>query len=428
MDQQHTTLVHTRKLQQSPELSRKATFTVSYVLVTIMSCFFYGPFYYWVGYSTGVWIAVFATAVAVLGLWYFKVYGNFLITAWLYMIATLIVIGVTGSGAGGAFAISSSNYALGIIAAFWIGSVRLGIGWSLFLFIWMTVILPLSEKIFGAPANTFPDEYEGLFILVANTAILIVFAVMIFIYENGQKQLEKKLKKSQQQLIESEKMASLGQLTAGVAHEINNPSNFINSSSEILEQNINDLLPLLKKISRLKNAENKNTLINEIEKTYAKIDGNYILKEMQEMVEGLQEGSDRIHTIVKSLRTFTHESEETMLLTNLEEGLDSTLTILNSKISQKNISVIKRYDTVPSIECHAGKINQVFMNIMDNAIEAMPEENGQLIIETKQENNFIKIGISDNGKGMDAAIQQKIFDPFFYNQRSGKRDGAGAFH
>ncbi|HKR05146.1 MAG TPA: ATP-binding protein, partial [Bacteroidia bacterium] len=215
------------------------------------------------------------------------------------------------------------------------------------------------------------------------------------------------LKKAQEQLIQSEKMASLGQLTAGVAHEINNPINFVSANVNPLKRNFAELIDVIK---------NKKTLnADEL---------NYTINETHELLTGIEEGSRRTAEIVIGLRNFSRLDEEEMKKASINEGIHSTLVLLKSKLKQNNIEVINLFDDLPEIECYPGKLNQVFMNIISNAIDAI-SENGKIIITTSKENDRIKISICDNGKGMSREVKQKIFDPFFTTKDVGKGTGLG---
>ena len=412
------------KFNQQPNLFRKATFTVNLMLITGIVCMVNVPLYAWAGYTHGVVINILSVGSAFFAAFHFKYIGNFMMSAWMYMLAVLAMIWAVGNWAGGAFAPSTIFYSQSIIAAFWVGNTRLGLLWSGFLLLWIMGIVPYFESIYGIPENAFPIETQKYFTIGVNVEILIIFALMTLIYERGRTKLETKLNKSQQQLVESEKMASLGQLTAGIAHEINNPTNFVNGSSEALKANMEDLHPLLLKIRELKSVEDKTEILNAIEKIYQEIDGDVLLEEINGLIDGITEGGDRIYTIVKSLQNFSHESEDVILSADLEKGLDATLTIINHKILSKNIQVVKNYEGIPPVTCHAGKINQVFMNIIDNAIQAM-DSGGKLTLETFQQNEFVKIKIQDNGKGMDTAIQKNIFNPFFTTKDVGEGTGLG---
>jgi len=215
------------------------------------------------------------------------------------------------------------------------------------------------------------------------------------------------LKKAQAQLVQSEKMASLGQLTAGIAHEINNPINFVSANVNPLKRNFAELVDLIKN----KKALNADEL-------------NYTINETHQLLTGIEEGSRRTAEIVKGLRNFSRLDEEDMKKANVNEGILSTLILLKSKLKQKNIEVINSFDDLPETECYPGQLNQVFMNLITNAIDSIGQD-GKILISTLKENNQIKISIRDTGKGMSDEIKQKIFDPFFTTKDIGKGTGLG---
>ena len=241
----------------------------------------------------------------------------------------------------------------------------------------------------------------------------------------------KNLKETQSQLVNAEKMASLGQLTAGIAHEINNPINFVISNIKPLKNDVADIFSLLTKYSEIKNAENLDEKLKEINDFKEKNDTTYLLTEINSLLKGIDEGAFRTAEIVKGLKIFAHLDENDFKKSNIIEGLDSTLKILNSKIKGGKIKVIKEYENqFPKIECHAGQLNQVFMNIINNAIQAMtditdPQKENILTVKAYTENNYAVIRIKDNGQGIPENVRNKIFDPFFTTKAVGSGTGLG---
>ena len=241
------------------------------------------------------------------------------------------------------------------------------------------------------------------------------------------------LKEAQSQLVESEKMASLGQLTAGVAHEINNPINFVSSNVAPLKRDIGMILDTLDEIERIAftpqlSDEEKQS---QIKKFKDELDLDYLKTEIDFLLKGMHDGAHRTAEIVKSLRIFSRVDEDTLKYANINEGIASTLVILNSLISN-TIEVEKNYGQLPMVECHAGKLNQVFLNIITNAIYAINKKfgasgGGKLWIETGiiEEQSSIYVKIADNGVGIPKNIQERIFEPFFTTKEVGEGTGLG---
>ncbi|MEN9522974.1 MAG: hypothetical protein RL065_1351, partial [Bacteroidota bacterium] len=225
-----------------------------------------------------------------------------------------------------------------------------------------------------------------------------------------------KLQTTQQQLVQSEKMASLGQLTAGVAHEINNPINFVSSSIGSLKRDIDDVKLLLKTY------QEKPTEAPSLAK---QLDIDYTITEIDDLMKGISEGASRTAEIVKGLRNFSRTDEAELKKADMNESLDSTLMILQTKLKDKNVEVVKEYGKIPAINCYPGQLNQVFMNIISNAADAIENTNGKIEINTLIESNTLKIKIKDNGKGMSDEVKQKIFDPFFTTKDVGSGTGLG---
>ncbi|GAX42690.1 two-component sensor histidine kinase [Tolypothrix sp. NIES-4075] len=242
------------------------------------------------------------------------------------------------------------------------------------------------------------------------------------------------LQRTQMQLIQSEKMSGLGQLVAGVAHEINNPVNFIYGNLTHANDYIEDLLRLVQLYE-----QHYPDPVLEIQELAEDIDLNFLIEDLGKLLKSMKIGAERIQEIVLSLRTFSRMDEAEMKEVDIHEGLDSTLMILEHRIKAKPnriaIEVIKEYGNLPLVECYAGQLNQVFMNILANAIDALEElftkDSGQLITPQIRictelmAGDRVKISIADNGLGISSAIKARLFDPFFTTKPIGKGTGMG---
>ena len=237
-------------------------------------------------------------------------------------------------------------------------------------------------------------------------------------------ELYENLQLAQSQLIQSEKMASLGMLTAGIAHEINNPINYINVSSEALQLDFEDLQKFLNAFIKLEKSDNHTYEVQELIDQAKSLDVPFLSKEIGEMVFGIKDGVGRVSEIINGLRTFTHHSAGNFEKEDLQENLDAALALLKSKIDQKNLKIAKALQPIPNINCHGARINQVFVNIFDNAIEAM-DNGGTIEIKCQKQHENIIIEIKDNGIGMDAQTVKRIFDPFYTTKDIGKGTGLG---
>ena len=245
------------------------------------------------------------------------------------------------------------------------------------------------------------------------------------------------LQRTQAQLVQSEKMSSLGQLVAGIAHEINNPVNFIHGNLNHLETYSQDLISLIHLYQR------EYPQFNPVIATRIKeIDLEFLSEDLPKILDSMKIGTDRIRGIVRSLRIFSRLDEAEVKAVDIHEGIDSTLMILQSRLKanlhRPAIQVIKNYGSLPQIECFAGQLNQVFMNILANAIDALEERNqhqnpeatqqtpGTITITTAldAEHQAI-IRIADNGIGMPKSVQQQLFNPFFTTKPVGQGTGMG---
>ncbi|MFC2115786.1 ATP-binding protein [Bacteroidota bacterium] len=240
------------------------------------------------------------------------------------------------------------------------------------------------------------------------------------------KELEETLAKINEihtQLILSEKMASLGEITAGVAHEIKNPLNFVTGNIEPLKRDISDVLEILDKYQTLIEELHLQEAFSEVESLKSEMEFGFLVDELHKLMEGISEGANRTKEIVKSLGSFSREGDNKFILHDIHEGIDSTLILLGNKI--KNIiTVHKEYGEIPEIECLPDRLNQVFMNILSNAIQSM-DEKGDIFIKTVCDEASVKISFRDNGKGMTEEVQKRIFKPFYTTKALGKGTGLG---
>ncbi len=241
----------------------------------------------------------------------------------------------------------------------------------------------------------------------------------------------KDLQDTQIQLVESEKMASLGQLTAGIAHEINNPINFVKSNIKPLQLDINDLIEVIDAYDGLHTATDAEipAKLAQIEKLKKQIDISFVKNEIESLVKGIKEGAERTAEIVLGLRNFSRLDESEVNIVNVHEGIDSTLVLLKNAMPP-NIVIKRNFEAHGEIECFPGKLNQVFMNILSNGIQAIKEKEEQqaeesLTISTKDTEEGIEISIKDSGMGMTEEVKQKIFDPFFTTKDVGEGTGLG---
>jgi signal transduction histidine kinase len=232
------------------------------------------------------------------------------------------------------------------------------------------------------------------------------------------------------QLVESEKMASLGQLTAGIAHEINNPINFVTSNVKPLKRDVQMVIDMLNQIEEISlqdgTVDDKKQKIDELKQEY---DFDYLKTEIDYLINGINEGSSRTAEIVKGLRIFSRLDEDDLKKADINEGLESTLVIVNNQLDNR-IDVIKQFSELPLVECYPGKLNQVFMNMISNALHAIKsrykeDKGGALTISTSASDTHVLVSIKDNGTGMDENTKKKLFEPFFTTKDVGEGTGLG---
>jgi signal transduction histidine kinase len=280
-------------------------------------------------------------------------------------------------------------------------------------------------------AQFIPVGY-GLVLIV----MLVIFLISLFFRNVGddleRKLIEKnrylnelveKMQSMQEQMISSEKMASLGQLTAGIAHEINNPINFVSSNISPLKRDLHDLRELCKRYNGLHASKNPDADLREIEAFSKEIDPDFLQKEIDTLIRGIEEGAERTKQIVLGLRSFSRMDEDEFKEADLHAGIDSTLMLLRNKIKNR-IDVVRDYGKLPYVECIPGKINQVLMNILTNASDAI-EDKGTITITTRHDKDKVTISVKDDGIGMKESVRRRVFEPFYTTKATGQGTGLG---
>lgn len=314
--------------------------------------------------------------------------------------------------------------------------------------------VPTSDErmgyLVGVHAHSLNSDDQDLLQKVADQLAIAIRQADLYTQTQAQVKLLNQalaqLQKAQTQLVQSEKMSSLGQLVAGVAHEINNPVNFIYGNINYAENYVQEILELL---SLYQMTYPQAT--DAIQAKAHEIDLEFMTEDVLRLLTSMRIGAERIREIVKSLRVFSRLDEAEYKEVDIHEGIDSTLMILQSRLKAKSdqceIEVIKEYGSLPLIECYAGQLNQVFMNILSNAVDALEEQrshyatsfltgtnssNSVLVTEkptiwirTGVEGEKISIHIIDNGPGISEVVQRSLFDPFFTTKPVGQGTGLG---
>ena len=246
-------------------------------------------------------------------------------------------------------------------------------------------------------------------------------------------ELEESQKKANAQLLQSEKMASIGQLAAGVAHEINNPTGFVSSNLKTLTDYQNDLSKLIKHYRKLATdlkENNGENLSSSTEKQLQQIthfedeaDIDFVLEDIMDLISDCKEGTTRIKKIVIDLKDFAHPGEDKIQSVDINDGIQTTLNVVWNEIKYK-ATVNKNLGELPMVKCYPQQLNQVFMNLFVNAAQAI-EKQGEISITTRADNGFVEINIQDTGSGIDKKNLDRIFDPFFTTKDVGKGTGLG---
>ena len=281
-----------------------------------------------------------------------------------------------------------------------------------------------SQAAIAIENNLYIEETKTLIQRLTETEITEKYVSELEDKNERLQQLFRELQETQAQLVQSEKLAGLGQLVAGIAHELNNPISFVYANMKELQHYILAITELLSLMNNMNNGSDMKGKVREkLQQLDEKYDFNFIQKDIDELISESLVGSERVKTVVQNLRNFSRLDEAEYKRVDLHEGLDSTLLLLNNELKNR-INVHKDYDALPEVYCNPGNLNQVFMNLLLNASQAI-EEKGDIWVSTRQQDNRVQIEIRDNGRGIPADIQQRIFDPFFTTKPVGKGTGLG---
>jgi signal transduction histidine kinase len=243
-----------------------------------------------------------------------------------------------------------------------------------------------------------------------------------------------RLRSTQAQIVQQEKMASIGQLAAGVAHEINNPTGFVSSNLKALQDYFADFNQLLTGYQQIVNHLSTDELLTSlpadigdqlvhVRSEEKRIDIDFVKEDIADLILDCRKGTERIKKIVIDLKSFSHPGKATLQHTDINKGLESTLNVVNNEIKYK-ATVVTDFGKLPMVECFAQELNQVFMNILVNAAQAIKEK-GEIRVRTHLVGDSVRVEISDTGSGIHPDHLSKIFDPFFTTKEVGKGTGLG---
>ncbi len=299
--------------------------------------------------------------------------------------------------------------------------------------IFMTALADTQSKVKGlslGAVDYIPKPFEQEEV-IARVKVHLQLKLLNDHLESQIKQRTETLEKAQLQLVQQEKMSMLGQLVAGVAHEMNNPIGCIAGNMAPVKDYIADIIQILQLCQ-----ENKSDLPLNIRNAIATCDLEFIIDDIPKLLNSINLSTERIKEISVSLRNFARTDTSTKVAVDLHEGIDGTLLILGHRIKaseqRPNIEIIKQYNQLPKVKCYPGQINQVFMNILANAIDALDEawqqhklNNPTIQITTEFDSENVVIRIADNGMGMPEAIKKRIFEQLFTTKPLGQGTGLG---
>ncbi len=237
------------------------------------------------------------------------------------------------------------------------------------------------------------------------------------------------LRITQRQLVESEKLSGLGQMTAGIAHELNNPINFVSSNIAPLNRDVDQVLLFMHEFEKLPADASKDE-ITELKAKYHAADMPYVKSEIDMLMKGIHEGARRTAEIVKGLRIFARADRDTLVKANINECMEATLVVMKSSFKDEVTLTVDLDPNLPELDCYPGKLNQVFVNIIGNAVHATrmdgrDKKDRQIDVKTWADENHLFVSVKDNGKGMDEETKERIFEPFYTTKGVGEGTGLG---
>ncbi len=232
------------------------------------------------------------------------------------------------------------------------------------------------------------------------------------------------LKKTQGMLIHSEKMNALGNLVAGVAHEINNPLAFVSSNLHSLRDAVDDMSSAYRELENISLAHNNEKMKDSVNEIREKYDLDFVINDFEELLDATVKGVSRVSKIVRDLKTFSRMDEGDINEADISESIQSTLSIVEGELKKRNIEVILDLENLPTINCYSSELNQVFLNLVVNAMDAMPE-GGVLTIKGTEIKNSVRLEFADTGTGIPEEKIDRIFDPFYTTKPVGKGTGLG---
>ncbi|HVK93805.1 MAG TPA: response regulator [Noviherbaspirillum sp.] len=295
--------------------------------------------------------------------------------------------------------------------------------------IFMTALAETADKIAGFAAGgvdyiSKPFQIEEVLARIRTHLALRAMQLQLTEQNRELQENNRKLEELQHQLLQSEKMASIGQLAAGVAHEINNPIAFVSSNLGTLRGYIDDLLELIAHYERLEGAlPAKTSLLDEVRQARDRLEFDYLREDVQNLLHESDDGVQRVRRIVQDLKDFSHAGEAERQIFDLHPGIDSTLNIARNEIRHK-AEVKKEYGDLPPVEGVPAQLNQVFLNLLMNAAQAI-DQAGTITIRTGHEKGWAWVEIADTGCGIPPEHMARIFEPFFTTKPIGKGTGLG---
>lgn len=276
----------------------------------------------------------------------------------------------------------------------------------------------------SAPILDEHNKINGSVVTFRNISARKQMEQALFAEKEEQKSLIKEIKQTRNQLLQNEKMAAIGQLAAGVAHEINNPIGYINSNLGSLQRYLDDLIDLIELYQVTEAALDQHPeIVKLIQLIRIRIDLDFAKEDVRSLVKESREGAKRVKQIVQDLKEFSYIDEAEWLWSDLHKGLDSTLNIVHNELKYK-AEIVKEYGDIPPVECIVSQINQVFMNLLVNAAHAI-EDRGTIVIRTGCTGSEVWAEVRDSGKGIPTENLQRIFDPFFTTKPVGTGTGLG---
>ena len=408
--------------KQTEEYEYKVMGLVDAIWIGTIPVFILFPVYfYWTDFEAGPLCIGHGLIYLIIILLTLRFNGNMLVLAHVIAVSVFNTFTLIAFYTGGIQSPIIVLYGMMIPVVYDLAGRRIGLMWSLIYLVLITIMAYIDLFVYPFPI-LLDDTYQESFLYIAVVGLFIYYSLYDNQWISGREQLLKDLDEKRILLNQQDKMASIGQLTAGIAHEVNNPLNYIKNSIQALQLNLQDIEPLLGQMDQIPEVH-KDPIVQQLAAVKKDLDIETIKIENEQIIKSILSGVKRINHITKSLSYVSYTDKEQKELVDIHESIKAALAVLSGKYKSR-IVIEEDFEAKPKIMAFPGQLTQVFINIINNAIQAIPE-NGKISIRTRTMKGALIIKIKDTGIGMSPEVQTKIYEPFFTTKEIGRGTGLG---